>query len=410
VDIYSRLNKLYKTSGLTEENNTKNSDDINIIAKNLEGKLRETEDGPVIEISSRLDYDERHGSFNIRNALDNKFILYEILFNETGSGMPDPEDFVFIDTETTGLSGGSGTMAFQIGIGFLRGNSFIIKQFFCPDFDYESSMLKLLNSEIDGFGNIVTYNGKCYDIPLLENRMILNRIKPRFSSKSHLDMLTASRRLWKNRYGDCSLTAIEKAILNFNRTGDIPGYMIPQAYFDYLHSRHPAAMRLVLAHNRFDILSLAGIFYHGCGIEPEHIDSPEEQFSMGKIFLNAGEESKALKSFLKAGQYGPQSTVYNDSIIFIGAISKRNSEWEQAYNYYTEALTNGGNPLVFAIEAAKISEHRFHDYEKALNFSELALQTAVNVSKPQYSVQNEIKNIRHRKKRLLRKLSKLKKS
>lgn len=171
---------------------------------------------------------------------------------------------VFLDTETTGLAGGSGTYAFLVGIGYFRAGNFIIQQYFMRDFHEERLLLIALQKVLSRFAGVVSYNGKCFDLPLLETRFICSRLANPLPDPIHLDLLFPSRRLWKRRLPDCRLGTVEREILGVRRTGDVPSWEIPLLYFNYLRSRDARPLVRVFDHNRQDILSLAALTGHVC--------------------------------------------------------------------------------------------------------------------------------------------------
>jgi uncharacterized protein YprB with RNaseH-like and TPR domain len=170
-------------------------------------------------------------------------------------------DVVFLDTETTGLFGGAGSLAFLIGIGCFTEKGLIIEQYLMRDFDEEYPMLKSLLDRLKEFRVLVTFNGKSFDWPLLESRFIFSRLKATDWEDRHIDLLHLSRRLWSRCLENCSLSTIEKGILGLYREDDIPGYMIPKVYLEYLNTGDPAEMRRVLKlpylHNVFHSIDAA---------------------------------------------------------------------------------------------------------------------------------------------------------
>lgn len=435
MDTYSQLRNLYRNSGFSAGGNSEENDDTAFMAKRLGGSIVENKEGRVIKISSVMDSDESHGNFDLNPILENayasgdRFSMFKLLFGDCGTDVPEPGDLAFIDTETTGLQGGAGTMAFQIGIGAFKDGRFMVNQYFCPSFEHESAMLFQFNSDLADYDYVVTYNGKCFDIPLIENRCILNRIPPVISGKTHLDMLFPARRLWKAGWGDCSLNSLEKSILGFYRTGDIPGSEIPREYFNFLHSRNPAAIKLVLTHNRFDILSLAGLYFHAVdlGRSPvRRVLTAEECYSLGMIHLRAKDHDAALIEFeeclriMGAGEpasdsahvvngsvWTSRNSIYFDTLRLMGMVLKRRANWNEALACYLKALEEGGDPVFFGIEAAKILEHRFGDYANALDYAESALLHAGNRPEAGRNSDNSPQSIERRKKRLLNRISKL---
>ena len=168
----------------------------------------------------------------------------------------DARDIVFLDTETTGLSGGTGTHVFIVGIGRFNGDALHVRQYFMRNPGDERAMLSALASDLGEIGALVTYNGRSFDVPLLETRYRMHG--QMFASvEQHIDLLPSSRAIWKHRLPSCSLGTIERMVLGVERELDAPGWMIPQLYFDYLRSRQIEMLEPVFEHNRIDIVTLA---------------------------------------------------------------------------------------------------------------------------------------------------------
>ena len=171
----------------------------------------------------------------------------------------DRESIVFLDTETTGLAGGTGTYAFMVGLAYFRGDQLILRQFFMRDHAEEPAMLAALAQELARHEAVVTFNGKSFDVPLLLTRYSANRQRPTVPTGVHLDLLHPSRRFWRERLPSCTLGTLERAILGHERGPDVPGWMIPDLYFQYVRGGRPEAMAAVFEHNRHDILSLVAL-------------------------------------------------------------------------------------------------------------------------------------------------------
>jgi uncharacterized protein YprB with RNaseH-like and TPR domain len=173
---------------------------------------------------------------------------------------PKLEDFLFFDLETTGLSGGAGTIAFLAAFGkHLLNEKMRITQYLLLDYpgenDFLQNVLALLNKEKEV---IVTYNGKCFDSQIIKSRCLMNRIKP--PEYWHVDLLHPSRRLWKNIIQDCSQMSIESRILGIDRIGDIPGSLAPEIWFEFLKTGETDRLMGICDHNLSDITGLASIF------------------------------------------------------------------------------------------------------------------------------------------------------
>ncbi len=171
------------------------------------------------------------------------------------AAMPDASRLVFLDTETTGLAGGTGTCAFLVGIGNVEGMKFVVRQFFLRDYPEEKAMLEALAEALEPCQGIVTFNGKTFDVPLLETRYALARMKSPLDRLIHFDALHPARRLWKLRLESCKLTDLEEAILGISREGDVPGSEIPAIYFDYLRTGDARGLQPVFYHNALDVVT-----------------------------------------------------------------------------------------------------------------------------------------------------------
>ena len=176
---------------------------------------------------------------------------------------------VCLDLETTGLATAAGTLAFLVGIGVWRDGSLRLHQLLLPDHSSERALLEVIGSILPPDGWLVTYNGKCFDWPLLTARFRLHRrAPPPFAG--HLDLLPVARQLWKHRLGGARLSIIEQALCGVQRDDDLPGYLIPERYFEYLRSRQAGLLRQIVEHNQQDIVSLARLL----AVLAEHVADP----------------------------------------------------------------------------------------------------------------------------------------
>ncbi len=206
----------------------------------LGGVVVQTEHGEHLEIERHYPLDYLHGKVEVSR-------LGEIA----------NRNWVYLDTETTGLAGGSGTLAFLIGAARMSEDGFRLKQWFIREHGEEASALASLAEYLAGFDTLVTYNGKSFDQPLLETRFTMARQRSPFTRMEHLDLLYGARRIWKLRYESCRLVELERQILGHERVGDVPGAMIPQIYFEFLRTGRANHLRPVIEHKALDILSLA---------------------------------------------------------------------------------------------------------------------------------------------------------
>src|SRR5438445_5369394 len=221
------------------------------------GELVETGAGSLLVVRREYPLEHRHGRVPLdgvrRAPLD---VLARVARVE--SEALAAERLLFLDTETTGRAGGTGTSAFLVGAGWIEGDVFVVVQHFMRDLDEEPALLAALAPLLERAGGVVTFNGAGFDLPLLETRFIMARRRwP--ATLPHLDLLRPSRRVWTSRFADCRLATLEREVIGVARADDIPGALIPALYFDFLRSRRAGPLGRVLAHNRDDILSLVGL-------------------------------------------------------------------------------------------------------------------------------------------------------
>jgi uncharacterized protein len=321
-----------------------------------------------------------------------------------GESVPQPSSVVYLDTETTGLAGGTGTCAFLIGIGAADGSGFRVRQFFLRDFTEEKAALTALGEALAPYELLVTYNGKTFDIPLLETRYTLARMKSPFSRMVHLDLLHPARRLWKLRLESCQLKNLERELLGIARNGDVPGSEIPQIYFDYLRTRSAKALQPVFFHNALDIVTLAGLTVEvrqaiaraGDGADCDSLDL----FSLSRVLGRAGASEMARATCLRAIARGLPESVEPQALWQLAAQHKREHRYDAAVETWMKISSLGARYTVEACEELAIHyEHRVRDANKALEFAEAAYQRLQGNP----GSHSRLERLAHRRERLLRK-------
>lgn len=209
-------------------------------------RFLDTHDGPCSV------HDQVYGGADVSTA----YAAFESCFGAQHSERVHPRDMLFLDTETTGLAGGTGTYVFLVGIGRFSGTSLVVRQYFMRHPGDERALLSGLARELGGSELLVTYNGRAFDMPLLEARFRLHG-RALGQPAGHRDLLASTRAIWKHRLPSCALSEVERAVLGVERLVDAPGWLIPQLYFGYLRSRQIERLEPVFEHNRADIVSLA---------------------------------------------------------------------------------------------------------------------------------------------------------
>lgn len=319
----------------------------------------------------------------------------------------DLSNLVFLDTETTGLAGGTGTLAFLIGLGYWNADGFHLVQLFLEEPSSEAAMIAALTETLSPFAGVVTFNGKTFDIPLLNSRHVINGFTPPFSALEHIDLLQLARRLWRNRLPSRALSSLEGEILGFQRTGeDIPGWMIPDLYYQYLTSRDARPLAGVFYHNAMDILSLAALFNHCAQMleQPRTIPDPEslDLIAIARLYEDLGSWDQAVELYELALSQGLPRDFLVQSLMRIATIHKKHMQWDLAVPIWKKAAEYG---LVEAcLELAKHCEHRRRDYREALRWTQRAEECLPGSGLGIWGQREMVKDLARRRNRLVCKL------
>ena len=277
----------------------------------------------------------------------------------------DPRKAAFIDTETTGLSGGAGTAAFLVAVGFIEGDAFIVRQYFMRDFHEEKALIRAVERDLERFDTIVSFNGKQFDVPLLESRFRLQRREFRQTSR-HLDMLHPGRRLWKARLESCSLQSLERGVLGFHREDDIPGAFIPERYFEYLRRKDGRLMVQVMEHNLQDIVSLAALTGEALAMVSEPGALPEDAFdvlSLGRVLERAELDERSEEAYRAISENGV-GRARVDATVRLAYRAKARKQHDDAERLWRVAV--GLASAVAHRELAMLLEHTRKDKAEAL--------------------------------------------
>ncbi len=379
----------------------------------IPGQLVENDLGRFFLLSETYSPDYLQGIQPLPRRLD------PFWFNRFAAGEEEIEGdrphLVYLDTETTGLAGGAGTFAFLVGLGYWRrreaGEEFVVEQFFMRDYDEEPALLAALDERIQEqqFEGLVTYNGRCFDIPLLITRFISNRRRDRLARLPHLDLLYPVRQLWKLKHGDCSLGNIEKQVLGVRREGDIPGEEIPRTYFQFVRGGDPRRLLPIFSHNVIDILSLAaltGRVLEQVATTPEQLD-PVEVYSLGRMHLRQGALEQASLFLQKSDRDLLPAQIYLRSQKELALAYKRNGDWDRAVEVWMQTVesydagiaANEERPDLFAFEElAKYYEHQAKDYFRAIEMVGRALEQLRAVVWPELEEELQHRLLRLQKK------------
>ena len=314
----------------------------------------------------------------------------------------DVRRLLFLDTETTGLSGGAGTVAFEIGVGFIDERGMVIRQYVMRDYGEEGAMLAEIAKLFERCDTVVTFNGKSFDLPLIESRMIMQRIRLNVTAYPHLDLLHACRRVYKLRLGRCNLATLEAAVLGNERDDDLPGALVPQRYFDYLKTGEFALMEDVLRHNLQDVQSLAELIGHLCAAfrEPLALSHPEDVYGIGRTLMRGGRVEQARRCFRILGK----SSLSSQAHMHLAASYKKEREWADAVATYRAMIASGEGGTWPYVELAKYYEHIARDIPSALSCANGALAFSLNTAPLRGEDEHEMAHLMRRIDRLKRKL------
>ncbi|GAA4708262.1 ribonuclease H-like domain-containing protein [Brevibacillus fulvus] len=307
--------------------------------------------------------------------------LHEILAAWQSCGLDHPlsaaglnaEQLLFFDTETTGLQGGVGNTIFLLGYSRFDGDSVVMRQHFLAEANAEIALYQSFLQAVDSATHLVTFNGKSFDWPQVRTRHTLVRHEvPQLPQFGHFDLLHGARRLWKHELASCRLSLIEQAKLGVKRQEDVPGYMAPILYFDYLQDANPDTITGVLQHNEWDVLSLITLYIHLSGLLLEQqAASAEERFEIARWFETLGADQPATILYEQIAN--SRHSLRKEACIALGHLYKKQKNYSQALAVWEGLLQEGGYLSAdFFIELAKIYEHQQKDAEKALYYAKHA--------------------------------------
>lgn len=295
----------------------------------------------------------------------------------------------FLDTETSGLAGGTGTYAFLIGLGFFTEQSFKVVQFFMRDPASEPALLASLEEWLAPFQAIVTFNGKSFDIPLLRTRFLINASTAPFETYDHIDLLHLARRLWRNRLESRALGDLEKEIMGFIRDQDeVPGYLIPQFYFDYLRTGDARPLAGVFYHNAFDIVSLAALFGFMANIleNPRQTSIPSLDIAaIARLYEDLGRLEEAASLYEVSLSSGLPESFFINTLERFAHLRRKQGNSEQAAVLWTKAAEHGY--LTAFVELSKHCEHTLKDYSSALTWIQKGVAILHTQRMPRYQTQ-----------------------
>lgn len=336
------------------------------LADRLNGQLVTGPAGAFCLVKTFYPFGFQFGSVDLQPPSQNSIPLAAVTVHESETCL-DPQRLLFVDTETTGL-GGAGTVPFLIGCGSITKGGFEIRQYLLPDYSDETELLEAVSLEIAERNCSVTYNGGPFDLPIIRDRMIINRVARELGFEENLDLLPATRRLYKRRLRDCTLTNIERELFGFYREDDTPGFLIPSIYFDWLSSENANRLPGVLEHNRWDILAMYFLLDRLVQVissEGALLDELDDVYSLQRLYQRRKSSKQVMKLCQRLTE--TEEIVEPDMKLFQAMAFKRSDDWDQAVSIWQNLADVRGRVGYEAnIELAKYYEHRQKDPGQAL--------------------------------------------
>jgi hypothetical protein len=388
------INKSWQEIGRNPDLSTKEKLEKLISLTRTEKKKKETRADfepqtrePLQVFENHFSLHSRYGKISFAAGLKLKGDILSLLSRDRSFEDRDLSTALFLDLETTGLSGGVGVVPFLVGLGFYKDEKFHILQFFLGDPADEESLIQELSLFFSkmNFRSVVSFNGKGFDLPLLETRFILHSLPLSLSGLPHLDFLFSARSLWSHKQESCRLYHLAREILGAEREEDIPSAEIPFRYFQYLRSGDFSLMEPVLYHNQEDILSLLGVVIMGGSFFNEEKEESLEDFAdamdlfgAAKLLEKTGELDKSALFIRRAleGKLSEETAVLAKKKL--AYYFKKNQEWEKAVSLWQEMTPQ--NQLFCFRELAMYYEHKEKDCKKAKEIAEEGLTLAMGVS------------------------------
>jgi hypothetical protein len=319
---------------------------------------------------------------------------------------------VFLDLETTGLHGGAGTVAFLVGLGgFDEHGDFRTRQFFLGGFAGERAMLHAVAEAVEGAPLVVTYNGGSFDLPMMETRWLFHRLVPALEGRPHLDMLPPARRLWRGAMSgedrSCRLVALEEAVLGFTRVGDVPGFEIPERYFQFLRTGDGAPLEPVLLHNRLDLLSLAVLMARAQRLVregPAATRDARECTALGRLYERAGRVEEAAAAYRLSADHDVSDRASREQAWHaLALLLRRRRRFGEAADAWRQVLRHTDRRSALGQEAVEALAIHHEHRERNLSLARALALKALG------SESDEVRRagLRHRLKRLDQKLASL---
>jgi uncharacterized protein YprB with RNaseH-like and TPR domain len=345
----------------------------------LSARPVETPHGTVYVREELLAADHRHGRVEVRGALAARGAEVAALALDEGLRGVDLRGMLLLDTETTGLAGGTGTLPFVVGLGWFEGERLRIAQLLLKRPGEEGPMLRFIAERLAQASCVVTYNGKTFDWPLLKSRFVMNRQRVP-DAPPHLDLLHCARRVFRHRPGGARLVQLEEDVLGHRRVGDIPGAEIPELYFRYLRTGQGGLLEPVLTHNAHDMVLLAAMLGElARQYGQSRAEDPRDGLGFASVAARAGETERAL-AFAQAAAMAGEGPLRAEALALAAEVWRRQGQVQSAVEALQRAVRLAPAPRrpELHLTLSKLYEHKLADPRRALEHARhtLALEGA----------------------------------
>jgi uncharacterized protein len=374
------------------------------------GRLEETANGACFVVDKVYPLAHRHGRYSLADLCALTPAPAAQFCRDERLARLSFRDFLFLDTETTGLAG-AGTLAFMVGVAFFEEDAFVVRQFFLRDHGDEPAMLLLLADLLAIRPGLITFNGRSFDLPLLDNRYWMNRMDApggELRSLPHIDLLMPSRRLWRSRIGSCALGSLEQQLLGLRRSqADVSGWLIPALYYDYLRTGDGREMARVFYHNEMDMISMATLATQIIRLfeQPSEVDFPQDLISLGKWQLQLGLPAEAEQNLRLAAEMPLPLEQYHEALHTLGALLKRQERRAEAAQLWRQIAVTSLDSVAAHVELAKYYEWQQGDLDEALAWTQQALSLLDGGAAAVETQAGLRQELEHRRRRLEQKAS-----
>jgi uncharacterized protein len=262
-------------------------------------------------------------------------------------------------------------------VAFFNGDALVVRQYFLGDYGEDPGMLLLLSARLEGKAGLITFNGRAFDVPLLDGRFLLNRVDSGLTALPHFDLLPPSRRLWRSRLGSCRLISLEQGLLGVRRTQeDVPGWAIPQLYFDYLKTGDGRPLAGIFYHNELDIVSMVTLAARIVRqfARPDGADHPIDLVSLGSWQVSLGMTAEAEQCLRLAASLDLPLEQYHQALHQLGTLYKRNGRREEAAQVWQQMAATSYDDVQAHIELAKHYEWAHRDVKAAVAWTRRAIE------------------------------------